>query len=140
MVGQESGYWQAELKITDFGANQIVGEDQVLESATRSLSHSGSKSEVTADISALLDTYDYMAPEQRRGSPANPQSDVYTMGLMMLRLLTGKRELERRTLPSAMRQGLNTKWDDIILTALKERPADRLPNATALLAALKSLS
>src|SRR5690606_25622064 len=37
----------------------------------------------------LLGTLAYMAPEQRRGHPANVRSDIYSVGAVLWHVLTG---------------------------------------------------
>ncbi|MCC5842595.1 MAG: serine/threonine protein kinase, partial [Opitutales bacterium] len=84
-------------KIADFGLVKLAGEQwihsQVQKSVARSMSMSdretalpgvegaGSGSGGTS-TKALLGTYAYMSPEQKRGEEADASSDVYAVGLM----------------------------------------------------------
>ncbi len=60
------------VKVVDFGIAAMTGQP-------------------LADTSGyLLGTPDYMAPEQLRGDPVTPASDVYGLGLVLFECLTGR--------------------------------------------------
>ncbi|TQF73641.1 protein kinase [Rhodococcus spelaei] len=61
------------LKMTDFGIAKVVGGEETL--ATR-----------TGDV---LGTPAYIAPEQARGEPLSPATDVYALTTMLYELLAG---------------------------------------------------
>jgi thioredoxin-like negative regulator of GroEL len=128
-------------KLLDFGIAKLV------EGA------SPSAAEQTRTGERLL-TPEYASPEQIRGEPVTPASDVHALGVLLHRLLTGRRpfvrkartpyELERAILdeeptqPSeavadpAERRRLRGDLDAIVLNALRKNPADRYADAGAL--------
>jgi serine/threonine-protein kinase len=57
-----------------------------LPTIARSPSHAGPETE----DGALLGTLAYMSPEQARGEPATPASDLYSFGLLLQELYTGR--------------------------------------------------
>ena len=61
-------------KLADFGIAKILGEQ------------SGSVSET----SGLLGTVDYMSPEQVKGQPADPRSDLYAFGCLIFKMWAGR--------------------------------------------------
>jgi eukaryotic-like serine/threonine-protein kinase len=81
----------------------------------------------------------YMAPEQIEGKELTFHSDMYSLGVVMYELLTGKRPfqastiealvqqilLEEPTPPSRLRQGLKPEIDNVVLRAMKKRPDQR---------------
>jgi hypothetical protein len=62
------------LKVTDFGIAKVVGGDSTL--ATRA--------------GEVLGTPAYIAPEQARGAPLSPATDVYALATMLYELLSGQ--------------------------------------------------
>ena len=137
-LGMEGDMWNAHLKLTDFGIAKVVGEDLVHQSVTQSLNRVSVGGAMTADAMALLGTYDYMSPEQRRGDTATFSSDIYAVGMMVFRFLTGKTELGLKK-PSRLMPGLNPAWDTVILKALNEDPERRYKSAREMASALEHM-
>ena len=77
----------------------------------------------TGSTGSLIGTYEYMAPEQQEGQEATVQSDIYSLGLIIYRMLTGLKAKGRFKLPSQL--GLSSNWDEIIEKCLEIHPEDR---------------
>ena len=91
----------------------------------------------------------YMAPEQLAGQPATVQSDLYSLGLVMYELFTGKRAHNERTLPERVRnltseitnpssviRDLDPAVERVILRCLAKDPAERPRSARDVIDAL----
>jgi eukaryotic-like serine/threonine-protein kinase len=65
-----------QAKVTDFGIARSINVQSVTESGT------------------VLGTSDYMAPEQASGSAVDAHTDVYSLGVVLFELLTGKLPFE----------------------------------------------
>jgi hypothetical protein len=88
----------------------------------------------------------YMSPEQGRGRPSTPASDIYSLGVLMYEMLTGRLPFPaaepsragRRppAPPSAIVNGLDPRWDDAIARCLEEDPQRRFASAGAVAAAV----
>jgi formylglycine-generating enzyme required for sulfatase activity len=124
-------------KISDFGLVKLIGEEwmqsMVKLSVQRSMSMGdartigvGSDPEGSSTRS-MLGTYEYMSPEQKRGEEADARSDLYAVGLMCYRLLTGRANVLK--LPSRIDAELFPAWDDFVEQALEEEPGQRLQSA-----------
>ena len=138
-------------KVSDFGLARVIGEELIRSQAQMSVSRSmslgggatvgrgGSIGDAkTLDdegtsTRALLGTWEYMSPEQRRGEEADARSDVYALGLMCFRLLTGE-ELGLK-MPSRLVAGLSTEWDTLLEKALEQKPAARYASGREMLSA-----
>ncbi len=119
---------RGRAKITDFG----------LAGATEGIT----------GLEARAGTPQYMAPEQVTGGALTKQTDIYSMGLVLYELFTGKRAFEARNLndpaslsstptsPSAHVSGLDPVVERAILRCVDPDPAKRPASAAALAASL----
>jgi serine/threonine-protein kinase len=102
----------------------------------------------------LRGTAKYMAPEQIVGDPVDARTDVYALGVVLFRLLTGQLpfDLELGTTllrhqlsspippPSWLVDGLDPRLDAVVVRATKKAPENRYPNMAALLSDLDAVS
>ena len=112
---------RGEAKITDFGLAAAVG------SIEREDIRSG--------------TPGYMAPEQRVGQEVTEKSDLYSLGLVLYELFTGKRAFDKQqdttpTRPSSWVTGINPSVERVILKCLEKEPKTRPASALAVRGAL----
>lgn len=136
-------------KIADFGLVKLVGEEWVKSMAEISVQRSmsmgdqptlagdGASGSAGTSTQSLLGTYEYMSPEQKRGEEADARSDIYSVGLMIYKLLTGE-ELGLRT-PSQLDASLDKGWDELVLRALEARPEKRFQHVAEMTAALPTI-
>jgi len=92
----------------------------------------------------------YMAPEQLAGRDVSTKSDIYSLGLILYEILTGKRAFEAATLPELMKQresgaitnpstlvrDLDPLIERVILRCLEADPDKRPASALQVAAAL----
>lgn len=92
----------------------------------------------------------YMAPEQLRGEPATPRSDLYALGLLLYEVCTGRRPFHADSLaawrqahlqqvptqPSVHIGGLDPRLERLILRCLEKDPSRRPASAALVGAAL----
>lgn len=96
--------------------------------------------------SVILGTPDYISPEQARGKPISPQTDLYAMGCVLFEMVTGQRVFRGENtlatmwahvedsppVPSSLRPELPPALDELILWALEKSAASRPPSAEAM--------
>ena len=135
----------AEIKICDFGLALLVGEEwirtQAVQSVRRSMSLGGqatiTPTDKGASTLALLGTYEYMSPEQKRGEAVDHRTDIYAMGLVAYRLLTGG-----QLSPGALGRlppTLVPAWRGFLSRALRERADDRYRDVSEMRKSLRAV-
>ena len=96
----------------------------------------------------------YLSPEQCRGEPVDRRSDLYSLGIVLHEMLTGRRLYKRETdfasmlaiateevpKPSLARPELSRELDAIVMTAMAKDPAHRYASATEMLEAIETLA
>jgi len=70
------------VKVLDFGIAKAIG---------------GQGSETVTGTGLIVGTPDYMSPEQAAGLDPDPRSDIYALGLVLFRMLTGTLPFQGRT-------------------------------------------
>ncbi len=96
-------------------------------------------------------TTPYMSPEQLLGEPLDGRSDIFSLGIVLYEIATGRRPFDRRTAAATINAILMTDPDPldtadlialepIILRALAKPVARRFPDASAMHEALSSVA
>src|ERR687884_765741 len=126
---------EGRLKVTDFG-----------------IARSGA-SQMT-EVGSIIGTAQYLSPEQARGAPVDQTSDLYSVGVVLYEMLTGKVpftgdspvEIAMKHLsavpkpPSALRPEVPHDLDMIVLRALAKDPEERYQTAEEMDADLARVS
>jgi serine/threonine protein kinase len=102
---------------------------------------------------ALIGTPMYMSPEQCLGKKLTGASDIYSLGMVLYEMVTGKVPFAEETplsvihkhvyeplpLPSQFLEGVDPGLEKVIMKALERSPADRYPTAGEMLQALQKV-
>jgi serine/threonine-protein kinase len=116
---ESSGSW----KVLDFGIAKLSGAGTLTENQ-------------------IVGTPGYMAPEQASGDGGDGRSDVFSLGAVAYRVLTGRAPFtgnpthvlhavlsENPARPSALAPELSPDVERVLAVALAKRPSDRFPRA-----------
>jgi hypothetical protein len=121
------------VKVTDFGIAKAAFD-------TRELTTTG----------ALIGTARYLSPEQVQGGEIDGRSDLYSVGVVLFEMLTGRPPFEAATdlatammrltrepvEPGSLKPGIPAGLERVVLRALARDPDHRFPTAEAMLAAV----
>jgi serine/threonine protein kinase len=125
------------VKVCDFGLAKLTNSSQLLKSWT-----------LTGSIAG---TPLYMAPEQAMGSEVDARADVYSAGIILYEMLTGRPPFVGKAAtdvllkvvtqepepPSEIVGSIDPKVESVVLWALKKDRKDRCPSARVFRTALR---
>ncbi|MGI9533731.1 MAG: serine/threonine-protein kinase [Thermodesulfobacteriota bacterium] len=123
------------VKVTDFGTAKVLGD-------------------LKNTKTGLVGSYAYMSPEQILGEEVTEVSDIYSFGITLYRMVTGrlpfeneseykvmKGHLEQKPAPPwVINKNVPTSLGNIILKSLSKNPDSRFHNVKELSAALSNLN
>jgi eukaryotic-like serine/threonine-protein kinase len=126
---------EGRVKVTDFG---------IARAGTSQMTETGS----------IVGTAQYLSPEQARGGEVDPRSDLYSLGIVLYELLTGKTPFDGETPveiamkhlstapkpPSRLRSDIPPELDMVVLRALAKNPDDRYQSADEMEADLERVA
>src|SRR5450755_3202106 len=135
------------IKILDFGLAKLAqaagteGDDVTITSSR-------------TEAGVVLGTASYMAPEQVRGGPADPRTDIFAFGAVLYEMLSGTRAFRRDTAVETMTavlkedppelldpvRAVSPALDRIVRRCLEKSPEQRFQSARDLSFALSALS
>jgi serine/threonine protein kinase len=101
----------------------------------------------------FMGTPNYISPEQARDLPITPRADMYSLGVVMFEMITGRlpfnykvsnkillaHVMEEPPLPSTFNPNCPPILEEIILKTLKKSPDERYPSMQEMIDALKAL-
>jgi len=153
------------VKVLDFGLVKLGDREEIGRASTpinADLSEIGEESatlikpisiqdESLTALGSVMGTPSYMSPEQCRGEHLDTRSDIYSLGVVAYRLLTGETpfsgspheviELHKTAEPPPIREKnrkLPRKMARIVMSALAKDPARRPRSAAGFAAALRA--
>jgi hypothetical protein len=78
----------------------------------------------------------YMSPEQKAGKEVTTRSDLYSLGLVLYEMFTGKRRTSTESNPTDLVKDLDPAVERVILRCLEEEPGRRPSSAVIVAMAL----
>jgi serine/threonine protein kinase len=136
---------RGQVKVLDFGLAKFQPGQAAMGKAKTQF--------VLTEAGAMLGTVRCMSPEQARGLPVDPRSDLFSLGTLLYECLTGKPAFSGGTMleigaqvihvdppaPSSCNPAVPPEVDDLTLKMLAKEPEARYQSAGELIGALRNL-
>ncbi len=144
---------RGQVKILDFGLAKQAPAERMKESAQATASNQATTDFALTSPGSALGTIGYMSPEQARGEPLDPRSDLFSFGAVLYEMATGQAAFSGATTavifdailnrnpaaPSQLNPQLPPKLEEIIGKALEKDRDLRFQTAAELRGDLKRL-
>jgi eukaryotic-like serine/threonine-protein kinase len=128
---------EGRVKVLDFGlARAMAGEPAA--TGAGGLTHSPTLSMMATQAGMILGTAAYMSPEQAKGLQADHRSDVFSFGVVIYEMVTGRQPFRGETAPdvlasvlardpdlAAIPSSLHPRLRDLIARCLEKNPRRR---------------
>ena len=124
-----------EVKVLDFGLARVAAADSTV---GENLTHSPTLSIMATQAGMILGTAAYMSPEQAKGLTADHRSDVFSFGVVLYEMLTGRAPFQGDTAPDilasvlarepdfgALPVDLNPRIPELLRRCLEKNPKKR---------------
>jgi eukaryotic-like serine/threonine-protein kinase len=125
---------EGRVKVTDFGIARAGASDMT-------------------ETGAIMGTAAYLSPEQAQGHAVSASSDLYSVGILLYELLTGKVPFDAESAvtialkqvseapvpPRRLNPAVSPELEDVVLRALQKDPARRFVDADAFIGALEAV-
>lgn len=123
-----------EIKVCDVGLNSLYSESGL------------------SRTNVMVEGIGFMSPEQARGEDVGPQSDIYSVGVLLFEMLTNRLPFESKDAwevlrmhaneqpptPRRFNSAISAELATVVLTALQKDPARRYASADEMAQALAS--
>jgi eukaryotic-like serine/threonine-protein kinase len=121
-------------KVTDFGIARAGASDMT-------------------ETGSIMGTAQYLSPEQAQGHPVSARSDLYSTGIVLYELLTGrvpfdaesavtialKQVSEEPVPPTELNPEVSPELEEVVMRAMQKDPANRFADAEQFIAALEQV-
>ena len=97
---------EGTVKVLDFGLAKVLDP-----TPDRDPFHSPTMTAAATELGAVMGTAAYMSPEQAAGKPADKRSDLWSFGVILLEMLTGKSPFVGETVSQILAEVLKTEPD-----------------------------
>ena len=141
------------VKVCDFGIAKLDGSEEVVGESNALSPPTWSKARTATRAGVIVGTPQYMSPEQARAAKLDVRSDLYSLGVVLYEMLTGRAPFDEGTpadvlakhvaiepaRPSQLHTNVSREPESICMRALEKSPDDRWPSAREMRAALRPL-